>query len=68
MRILHSDPSFLTALITAHMSLLQSSLFPEIMLEISGWQLDTSLLNVIRCSKVSPRYKHQGDTNVSCRN
>jgi hypothetical protein len=29
------------------MSLLQSSLFPEIMLEISGWQLDASLLNVI---------------------
>jgi hypothetical protein len=29
------------------MSLLQSSLFPEIMLEILGWQLDASLLNVI---------------------
>jgi hypothetical protein len=29
MRILHSEPSFLTALITAQMSLLQSSLFPE---------------------------------------
>jgi len=47
MRILHSEPSFLTALMTAHMSLLQSSLFPEMMLEISGWQLDASLLNVI---------------------
>ena len=47
MRILHSEPSFLTALITAHMSLLQSSLFPEMMLERLGWQLDASLLNVI---------------------
>jgi len=47
MRILHSEPSFLTALITAQMSLLQSSLFPDIMLEISGWQLDDNLLNVI---------------------
>ncbi len=65
MRILHSEPSFLTALITAQMSLLQSSLFPEIMLEISGWQLDASLLNVIRCNKVSPRYKQQGDMDFS---
>jgi hypothetical protein len=32
------------------MSLLQSSLFPEIMLERSGWQLDASLLNVIYCN------------------
>jgi len=47
MRILHSEPSFLTALMTAQMSLLQSSLFPDTMLEISGWQLDASLLNVI---------------------
>jgi hypothetical protein len=47
MRIRHSEPSFLTALITAQMSLLQSSLFPEIMLDISGWQLDASLLKVI---------------------
>ena len=60
MRILHSEPSFLTALITAQMSLLQSSLFPEIMLEISGWQLDASLLNVIYWNKVSPGYKQQG--------
>jgi hypothetical protein len=29
------------------MSPLQSSLFPEIMLEISGWQLDASLIKVI---------------------
>jgi hypothetical protein len=29
------------------MSLLQISLFPERMLEMSGWQLDASLLNVI---------------------
>jgi hypothetical protein len=29
------------------MSLLQRSLFPEIMLERSGWQLDASLLKVI---------------------
>ena len=47
MRILHSEPSFLTALITAQMSLLHSSLFPDMMLDMSGWQLDTSLLNVI---------------------
>jgi hypothetical protein len=47
MRIRHSEPSFLTALITAQMSLLQSSLFPEIMLDRSGWQLDASLLKVI---------------------
>jgi hypothetical protein len=47
------------------MSLLQSSLFPEIMLEISGRQLDASLLNVIYCNKVSPRYKQQGDISVS---
>ncbi len=47
MRIRHSEPSFLTALITAQMSLLQRSLFPKIMLEMSGWQLDASLLNVI---------------------
>jgi len=57
MRTLHSEPSFLTALITAQMSLLQSSLFPEMMPEISGWQLDASLLNVIYSNKVSPRYK-----------
>jgi len=65
MRILHSEPSFLTALITAQMSLLQSSLFPEIMLEISGRQLDASLLNVIYCNKVSQRYKQQGDMGVT---
>jgi hypothetical protein len=47
------------------MSLLQSSLFPEIMLEMSGWQLDASLLNVIWCRLVSPRYKQQGDISVS---
>jgi hypothetical protein len=29
------------------MSLLQSSLFPDMMLEMSGWQLDASLLKVI---------------------
>jgi hypothetical protein len=29
------------------MSLRQSSLFPEMMLERSGWQLEASLLNVI---------------------
>jgi len=51
MRILHSEPSFLTALMTAQMSLLQSSPFPEMMLERSGWQLD-SLLNVIYCNLV----------------
>ena len=65
MRILHSEPSFLTALMTAQMSLLQSSLFPERMLEISGRQLDASLPNVIYCNKVSPRYKKQGDMGVS---
>jgi len=47
MRILHSEPSFLTALITAQMSLRQSSLFPDMILERLGWQLDVSLLNVI---------------------
>ncbi len=65
MRILHSEPNFLTALITAQMSLLQSSFFPEIMLEKSGWQLDASLLKVIYSNKVSQGYKQQRDTDVS---
>ena len=60
MRIRHSEPSFLTALITAQMSLLQRSLFPKIMLEMSGWQLDASLLNVIYCNLVTQRYKQKG--------
>ncbi len=48
MRILHSLPSFRTALMTAQMSLRQSWLFPLMRSERLGWQLLASLLNVIR--------------------
>ena len=67
MRILHSEPSFLTALISAQISLLQTVLSPETILEMTGSQLDDSLSNVIWYNLVSPRYKQQRDIGVTCK-
>jgi hypothetical protein len=50
------------------MSLLQSSLFPEIMLEISGWQLDASLLTVLsNATRLARDISNEGtQTLVAC--